>query len=50
MYDGRDVYTPLPCGDLDLQYSITEGVTEYFTHVQTMCTRPPLRLEAWERG
>ena len=35
MYDGRDVSVH---GELGLQHSITERVTKYYVHVQTVCT------------
>ena len=35
-----ETHAPQPPDELGLQYSITEGVTEYFVHAQTVCTRP----------
>ena len=35
-----ETHTSYPRGELGSQYSITEGVMEYFAHAQTVRTRP----------
>ena len=42
MYDERDSYATTTWRARFTVYSITEGVTKYFAHAQTVCTRPLL--------